>query len=268
MRTLRSVAPLLLAALVTVSAGCPQQTPVDEAEQAKIIESKLATADGLVTEMKLGDAEKLYDAVLGMRADDPRALAGKGRIRLNEKKTDEAIELLQKAAAGAPNDGDIHATLARAFAFADKKAEAAASFATASKLTPDDNTLKLEYARALLAAGQAKEAEAIATAILDDDDTEPGAFTVRGDALYAQEKIDDALADYLRAMKVSRSDKMARAGAANVFEKQGKYTAAVDEWSEYIKMDCCSEFANTVAKPKIADLQKLEQEQLKKETGL
>jgi superkiller protein 3 len=262
------VAPLLLAALVTVSVGCPQQTPVDEAEQAKIIDSKLATADGLVKDAKLADAEKMYDAVLGMRADEPRALAGKGRIRLNEKKTDEAIELLQKAAAGAPNDADIHATLARAFAFVDKKTEAVASFATASKLAADDNTLKLEYARALLAAGQAAEAEGLATAVLGDDDTEPGAFTVRGDALFAQDKIEDALADYLRAMKVSRSDKLARAGAAQVFEKQGKYTAAVDEWSEYIKMDCCSDYTNTVAKPKISELQKLEQEQLKKETGL
>jgi len=262
------VAPILLAALVTVSAGCPQPTPVDEAEQAKIIESKLATADGLVSELKLGDAEKLYDAVLGTKPDEPRALAGKGRIRLDEKKTDEAIELLQKAAAGAPDNAEIHADLARALTFAGKKAEAAAALATASKLTPDDNTLKVSYGRALLEAGKAAEAQAVATAVLDDDDTEPGAFTLRGDALLAQEKIEDALTDYLRAMKVSRSDKMARAGAAQVFEKQGKYTAAVDEWSEYVKMDCCSEYANTVAKPKIADLQKLEQEHLKKETGL
>jgi hypothetical protein len=58
----------------------------------------------------------------------------------------------------------------------------------------------------------------------------------------------------MKAQNTYASDRMARAGAALVYESKGDIKHALDEWSAYIRMDCCSEYSNTVAKQKIQQL--------------
>jgi hypothetical protein len=48
---------------------------------------------------------------------------------------------------------------------------------------------------------------------------------------------------------------MARAGAAFIYEAKGENALALNEWSAYIRMDCCSPYSNDVAKKKIMELQ-------------
>ena len=71
----------------------------------------------------------------------------------------------------------------------------------------------------------------------------------------ADGKLDESLKSYMKALIEHVGDKKAHAGAAQVYELQDNKAKAIDEWSTYIRMDCCSEFANTVAKPSIAKLQ-------------
>ena len=86
------------------------------------------------------------------------------------------------------------------------------------------------------------------------DPRAPSVNTELGDALREQDKLDDALKHYMKAQNVNRSDKRAHAGAAMVYEKKGDNKHALDEWSSYIQMDCCSDFSKTVAQKKIESL--------------
>ena len=69
-------------------------------------------------------------------------------------------------------------------------------------------------------------------------------------------KLDAALKAYLKAQSKYASDKMAFAGAAFVYEAKGQDSKALDEWSRYIQRDCCSEYSQNVAKPKLEALRK------------
>jgi len=62
----------------------------------------------------------------------------------------------------------------------------------------------------------------------------------------------------MQAQNTYASDKAARAGAALIYESKGETTLAINEWSDYIRMDCCSTYSNSVAKPKIASLRAIE----------
>jgi tetratricopeptide (TPR) repeat protein len=73
-------------------------------------------------------------------------------------------------------------------------------------------------------------------------------YTELGDVLREQGKLDEALKTYMKALIEHPGDKTAHAGAAHVYELQNNRPKAIDEWSTYIRMDCCSEFSNNVAK--------------------
>ena len=79
-------------------------------------------------------------------------------------------------------------------------------------------------------------------------------WTEIGDCVREQNRMDEALKLYMKAQNTYASDRMARAGAALVYESKGDIKHALDEWSAYIRMDCCSEYSNTVAKQKIQQL--------------
>jgi predicted negative regulator of RcsB-dependent stress response len=82
--------------------------------------------------------------------------------------------------------------------------------------------------------------------------------TELGDVLRQTDRLDEALKTYMKAQSTYQSDKMARAGAAMVYEEKGDVRHALDEWSAYIRMDCCSEYSNDVAKKKVMELGLLE----------
>ena len=58
----------------------------------------------------------------------------------------------------------------------------------------------------------------------------------------------------MKAQSTYGSDKMARAGAAFVYEDKEDIKHALDEWSAYIQRDCCSDYSRTVAQKKIMEL--------------
>ncbi len=80
-------------------------------------------------------------------------------------------------------------------------------------------------------------------------------FTELGDVLREQGKLDEALKTYMKALIEHAGDKTAHAGAAQVYELQNNSAKAIDEWSTYIRMDCCSEFSENVAKKHMKALQ-------------
>ena len=79
-------------------------------------------------------------------------------------------------------------------------------------------------------------------------------FTELGDVLREKNQLDESLKTYMKAQNTYPSNKEAFAGAALTYEAKGDNKNALDEWSTYITMDCCSDFSKTVAQPKIDTL--------------
>ena len=58
-----------------------------------------------------------------------------------------------------------------------------------------------------------------------------------------------------RGMTLTRLSELVGVSVVNLSVLKNNRGKAIDEWSTYIRMDCCSEFSNTVAKKRIKALQ-------------
>ncbi|MEM7151216.1 MAG: tetratricopeptide repeat protein [Myxococcota bacterium] len=248
-------APVLLAALLLApAAACDKsKEPTPEEIEAKL-KADLEEAAARVRNNKTKDAEKIYLRILETHADQPDAVGGLGKVRLEEKKYAEAEKLLAQASNAKSDNASLWAALGQARQLQDNPKGAAEAFAMAFKIEPDNSSYGLSYGRMLRDAEDFAKAEEILRKVAELDPKAPYVNTDLGDALRGQDKLDDALKHYMKGQNANRSDKRAHAGAAFVYEKKGDNKHALDEWSSYIRMDCCSDFSKTVAQKKIESL--------------
>lgn len=247
-------APALLAALLLVPAcdnGKKEPTPEEIAAK---LASDLEDAAAHLRNHKEADAEKIYERILEDDAENATAIGGLGRVRLEQKRYDDAEALLVRATAKTSDDPVLFAALGEARQLTGKHAEAAEAYGKAVEIAPDNSSYGLFYGRELNKAEQFAKAEEVLRKVEKDDPKAPSVNTLLGDALRGQDKLDEALRTYMKAQNVNRSDKGAHAGAAFIYETKGDNKHALDEWSSYIRQDCCSDFSKSVAHKKIETL--------------
>ena len=244
----------ILAASSLVTTGCEKKGLTPEEQAAKNKED-LTNGAARVRDEKYDEAEAMFARVLAVEPENAAALAGMGRVKLGQKKLDEAVTLLERAAAKTPEDGPLQASLGEVYGKLDRHAESATAYGAAFKADPNNGNLGIAQGHALMKAKQLEQAEAVLREVVKVDPQAEYVYTDLGDALRLQGKLDEALKSYMKALIEHVGDKKAHAGAAQVYELQNNKAKAIDEWSTYIRMDCCSEFANTVAKKRIAALQ-------------
>lgn len=238
--------------------GCKDKGPSPEdleaSRQRSLEEAAVRLRNG-----KVQDADALYSKVLETHPEDAVAIAGLGRVRYEQKDYSAAEDLLKKSVAATPENAETYAILGEMYAMTDRPAEAAEAYGKAFKLDSENAAYGLAYGRVLNRIEKYAEAEAVLkeTAEIDPQVLTPdrvGVYTILGDALRGQQKYDDALRTYMKAQSTYASDKMARAGAAFVYEDKQDYKHALDEWSAYIQRDCCSDYSRSVAQKKIMEL--------------
>jgi tetratricopeptide (TPR) repeat protein len=83
-------------------------------EQISEPEARAYTAELLARQERLDEAQMQIAAALAASPDLPRALAAMGRLHIRSGRTDEALPLLERAAALEPDDAAIAGTFARA----------------------------------------------------------------------------------------------------------------------------------------------------------
>jgi len=248
--------PALLAALLLAPACDSSKKVLTPEEAAAKLQTDLERADTLVRNDKLGEAETIYQRVL--EHDDPgnaQALAGMGRVRFDEKKYAEAEQYLIEAVTKKGDDATLYYTIGQVQQLAGEPAKAAQSYGKAYELSPDDSNYGLAYGRMLKDTEQFAEAETVLREVSKLDPKAQFVFTELGDALRGQEKLDESLRTYMKAQTTYPSNKEAFAGAALVYEAQGDNRHALDQWSTYIRMDCCSDFSKKVAQMKVESLE-------------
>ena len=238
-----------------LTTGCDDKGKLDPAAQAEQNKKDLSNGAARVRDEKYDEAEPMFARVLAVEPENAEALAGMGRVKLGLKQVDEGVSLLERAAQKLPDDGTIQASLGEAYMKQERWPEAAAAYAAAVKADPNDGNLGIAQAKALQKAKQLDQAEAVLREVAKTDAQAEYVYTELGDVLRAQGKLDDALKSYMKALIEHVGDEKAHAGAAEVYELQNNRAKAIDEWSTYIRMDCCSEYSNNVAKKRIKALQ-------------
>jgi len=242
-------------ALILAAPACNNKPAVDPAAQAEALKRDLSNGAARVKDEKYAEAEAMFGRVLAAEPENAQALAGMGRVRLGTKKYEEARGLLERAAQKLPDDAGIQASLGEVYAKLDRPGDAATAYGAAFKGEPANGNYGLAQGQQLRKARQLEKAEEVLREVAKSDSQTEFVYTELGDVLREQGKLDEALKSYMKALIEHPGDKSAHAGAAEVYALQGNNGKAIDEWSTYIRMDCCSEFSNTVAKPKIQALQ-------------
>ncbi len=244
-----------LVASLTAGSGCDSKPEVDPAQQAEQVRKDLANGAARVKDEKYGEAEAMFARVLEADPEHPEGLAGMGRVRLGQKKYDEARGLLERAAAKLPEDASVHASLGEAYAKLERHTDAAKAYGAAFAADPNNGNYGIAQSHGLQKAKQWEAAEAVLREVAKVDPQAEFVYTELGNTLREQGRLDDALHAYMKALIEHVGDKKAHAGAAQVYELQNNTAKAIDEWSTYIRMDCCSEFSTNVAKKRIQALQ-------------
>ena len=249
---LRSI--LLAFLLATTASACKSEPEIDPAEVAAKMKRDLDNARIRLRDGKIDDAKILYDNVLKADPNNADALYGMGRVMYEKSNNDKAAELLEKAIAADGGVADYHAALGAVYVSQKKPAEAAAAYGKAFELAPENGDYGLKQGENLNLAKKYAEAEAVLRKVAEVDVKARFVYTSLGDALREQGNLDEALTTYMKAQIENPDDKMARAGAAFVYEAKGDIKHALDEWSQYIRMDCCSEYSENVARKKMLEL--------------
>lgn len=250
---------LSLALLTPLASGCPSKQGPTPEELALTIDNKLQVASTMRLNNKLADAENIFKWVI--EQDDTRAAAwyGLGEVRVSQGNMEEAGQLFNKAVSLAPTDRDAQAALGRYLAFTGDHKGAAKALAVAYGEKLEDPKVGLAYGISLRESGDLPTAEKVLREVAEEDEYLEYVYTELGDVLRAQSRIDDALRAYLKAQKLHASDRRAQAGAALIYETQGRFKYAADAWSLYIRMDCCTEYSKTVAQVKLKEMEAKEQ---------
>lgn len=242
--------------LAAFAPACNNTPAVDPAEQAAQLKKDLVNATARVADEKWKEAEGMLTRVLEAEPNNADAQALMAQVRLfGDKDAEKALALIDKAIASKGDVPEFHATRGGALEKLGKDADAGAAWGKAFALKPDNGNFGLHQGQALKRAKKFEEAEAAFREVIKVDEAVQFVYSELGDALREQGKLDEAMTTYAKAMIKYQGDKMAHAGLAQVYEAKGDTLNAVSEWSTYIRMDCCSEYSNSVAKKRIAALQ-------------
>lgn len=242
--------------LILPLAACKTEPPQENLQE--LIAKHLADADAQLINSKLDEADKLYDWVLEKEPNNVAALTGKGRVALARETPADAIAPLEKAVAAKGDDALARTSLGRAYAGTKDWAKAAEQLGKAWEIDKNDDQVGLEYGIALRENGQHDEAITTLEAVAENNPKIKFVYRELAKAHHAKPDLDKALRTYMKAQSTWPGDQDSFAGAAQVYEAQGKISKSIDQWAQYIQQDCCSTYSKEVAQPKLKELKEKE----------
>jgi predicted Zn-dependent protease len=189
---------------------------LEPAEAAATTALAEAPADGALLRLRAqirlarGDHHGAIDDAATAVMTEPEDPAGKALLGgglLEVQRFAEAIWFLGEALRGRPEDPFIMAALGRAFMLGGYHEAAAELLAHCAAVAPQLSGLAGLRAQALLLAGDAAGAEAMARAALAAGQIEAGLYSVVGHALVSQYRIDEAGPLFAAAARLAPEDR-------------------------------------------------------------
>jgi tetratricopeptide (TPR) repeat protein len=200
---------------------------------AKLIAS-LEQADRLLRQGALQDAEALYREILNDTPGQPNASQGLGLIALHTGQASAAVELLQMASIGLPEDATIHTHLGLAFATARDARSAEGCYRKAIALANNFADAHLNLANLLL------ESERINEAVIEYEAAESIA-PESGAVHYGRAVLESgrgrpgaAITAFKKALNYAPELLPARVNLATLLYSQGNHEEAVSQLEEAV----------------------------------
>ena len=196
--------------------------------------ASLEQAERLLLQGALQDAEAIYREILTARPGEPKASQGLGLIALHTGHASAAVELLQMASIGLPDNPAIHTHLGIAFGAAGDAGSAEACYLKAIDLAPSYADAHLNLANLLLEAGRIADAAPSYDKALElAPDSGPVHY---GKAMLELRRGETSAAIEAFENAIARSPTLlpARVNLANLLLQSGRHEEAVDHLQEAV----------------------------------
>jgi tetratricopeptide (TPR) repeat protein len=157
------------------------------------------------------------------------ALSKMGRVQ-------SAIDQFRQVTKQEPDMADAHFNLADLLARTNELPAAIEHYELALRLKPDDKeaALRLELARKKLARGQTPLTELAASA---KDSSDPKLIFEYAQRLEEPGRLDEALKQYKKVLRLKPNDVHARSSMAGIYAKQGQTDRAIMQYQEVLRLD-------------------------------
>lgn len=187
---------------------------------------------GLQRQGRLDEAARVYSAVLERDAANADACHLLGMVALSQGRADEAIDLIGRALAAAPDAAPMYANRARALSQAQRHAEAVADCDQALRCDPGLADACLIRAEALMRLQRFDEALASfqAAAVARPAAAQRGA----GNVLYAMGRFEDALGAYDAATTLEPGNALGHFNRGNTLRVLKQFDAAIASYEAAI----------------------------------
>jgi tetratricopeptide (TPR) repeat protein len=130
------------------------------------------------------------------------------------------MQVLRQVVRDHADNANAHLELAQALEKAGAHGEAGAEFATALKLSPDNDNISLAYAQYLHGRGQDQQARKRVEDVLNKDPSSAEALALRGDLLRAEWNLEDAQTAYQQALATDPYSEAAKTGVTEIHKSQ------------------------------------------------
>ncbi len=176
-------------------------TPAD-APPAIGLDQAIAQATALLRAGNAADAEAISQGVLQLQPDHPDALMILGTIRMQQERTELAVELFRRASNRRPGSVEVLSNLAGALRRAERHEEAIAFYDRAIAIAPDSPNLHGNRGVSLLALRRYELAADSIDRALAIDSRNLSALNNRGVVLNELRRHEEALATFDRALEI------------------------------------------------------------------
>ena len=225
--------PAVSAGENTISTAARQHTPNDGSGPA--MDSRLAAAHDHYHAGRRKKAEVLVQQALRRDTGNPRALHLLGLIARGKGRTERAIQLLAKAAANAPDAGDILCDLGNAYKAAGRFEDAIACHVRVAELLPGSAEAQSNLGAAYNAAGMADEAVAcFERAQAARPDSAEILYNL-GNGLLAAGQPEAAEQWLRRAVAADPAHVRARTNLGTALKEQGRLSEAIETFRGLIQ---------------------------------
>jgi len=181
-------------------------------------------------------AEILYRAALDENESDWRALHGLGVLCFEAGRRDEAIELLEKAAAVRPDDLPLRLNLASSYAAVGRFADAERLFRDALARDPSVFEAQLNLANVLRDQGRIEEALAAYDSALTIDPAQAGAARQVAQLLKRLGRNDAALDAYKRAIELDPNNARLHFQLGSLQQQRGDKSSAIENFTRAVAL--------------------------------
>ena len=186
---------------------------------------------------RFDEARQLYERALAIDPHNGDALQLLGLIALQNGNPQDAVVLIKQAIRLAPGNAAFHSNLGAALTASDNPREALTAFRRAGKLDPSEPQYQMSIGNSHALCGDHLEAERWLQKLTKKFPNYALGWFNLGNALRDQQRNDDALGCYQRAIALDGSLADAHNNLGSVFHSLGELEAAEEAYRQALAID-------------------------------